>query len=292
MKYAYFPGCSLHSTASEYEQSAQLVCRELGIELEEIPDWNCCGATSAHSLNRDLSILLPLRNLSKAEEMGLDVVAPCAACFNRLKTADAFVKENPEQFQAIAKKYGISYHGNIRILSLLAAISDIGEEPVRSRVKRELTGLKVACYYGCLLVRPPDIAQFDDPENPESLDRLMTALGAEPVPWPFKTECCGASLSLSKPEVVVKLTHDILSMAKRAGAHCIAAVCPLCQANLDLRQEEVEAKYQKKLALPIFYFTQLMGLAFGLPEASLGLKKHMVNPAQALAAVGSNNPSV
>lgn len=287
MKYAYYPGCSLHSTAKEYDLSTRAVCQALGIELEEVPDWNCCGATSAHSLSRELSIVLPLRNLAKAEEMGLDVVTPCAACFNRLKFADAVVKDDPELLESLTAEYGLSYNGSVNIMSLLAAIGQVGEEAIKAHVTRELTGMKVACYYGCLLVRPPDVVGFDDPENPKSLDDLMATLGAEAVNWPYKTECCGASLSLSKPEVVVKLTHDILAMAKRAGANCISTACPLCQGNLDLRQSQVESSYGERFGLPIFYFTQLMGYAFGLPNSSLGLNKHMVNPTPVLAETGA-----
>ena len=283
MKYAYYPGCSLHSTASEYDLSTRAVCKELGIELEEIPDWNCCGATSAHSLNRRLSVALPLRNLAKAEAMGLDVVAPCAACFNRLKSADAAVKDNPELLESI----GMDYKGSVNVLSLLAAISQIDEETIKSHIKRELSGLKVASYYGCLLLRPPDLINFDDAENPQSLDKLMTAVGAEAVTWPYKTECCGASLSISKSDVVIKLTHDILSMAKRGGANCIVTACPLCQGNLDMRQADVEAKYGEKFDMPIFYFTQLMGMAFGLWAGNLGLNKLMVDPDAVLAEIGS-----
>jgi heterodisulfide reductase subunit B len=286
MKYAYYPGCSLHSTANEYELSTQAVCKALSIELEEIEDWNCCGATSAHSLNRELSIALPLRNLAKAEQMGLDVVTPCAACFNRLRSADAALRESPEMRQLMAEKYGIKYDGKTRVLSLLEAVSSLGEEAIRSHVKRDLSGLKVACYYGCLLIRPPDVAQFDDPEAPMSLDNMMTALGAEPVTWPYKNECCGASLSISKSDVVVKLSHDILSMAKRAGANCMATACPLCQGNLDMRQADIEKKYGEQFGMPIFYFTQLMGLAFGLWEGNLGLKKLMVDPGAVLAEIG------
>lgn len=287
MKYAYFPGCSLHSTAVEYGMSTRAVCGELGIELEEIPDWNCCGATSAHSLSRDLGIALPLRNLAKAETMGLDVVTPCAACFNRMKSADAAVKKDPELLRIMAEKFGITYRGSVNVLSLLSAIDQLGEEAIKAHAKRDLAGLKVACYYGCLLLRPPDVANFDDPENPVSLDKLVTALGVEAVKWPYKTECCGASLSLSRSEIVVKLTHDILSMAKRAGANCVVTACPLCQGNLDLRQSQVEGRYSERFELPILYFTQLMGYAFGLPNASLGLNKHMVSPASVLAGVGA-----
>jgi len=286
MKYAYFPGCSLHSTASEYDLSTKAVCRELGIELEEIPDWSCCGATSGHSLSKEVGVALPLRNLAKAEAMGADVVAPCAACFNRLKSANDIVERDPKRLTLMAEKYGINYKGTVNTHSLLAVVYGLGMEEIKSKVKRELAGLKPECYYGCLLLRPPDVADFDDAENPKSLDELMGALGAEAVKWPYKTECCGASLSLSKSEVVVKLTHDILSMAKRSGANCIVTACPLCQGNLDMRQSQVEAKYGEKFGLPIFYFTQVMGMAFGVPESSLGFSKLMVSPGAVLAGIG------
>lgn len=285
MKYAYYPGCSLHSTAREYDVSTRTVCRELGIELEEIPDWNCCGASSAHSINHELGVALALRNLAKAEQMGLDVTIPCAACFSRLKGADAAVKANPKLQASMAENAGIKYSGGMKILSLLEAISGLGSDAIKSHVKRPLTGLKVACYYGCLLLRPPSVTQFDDPENPISLDNMISALGGEPVEWPYKNECCGASLSISKPEVVVKLTHDILSMAKRSGANCVVTACPLCQGNLDMRQPDIAAKYGEKYDLPIFYFTQLMGVAFGLSDDSLGLNKLLVDPMPVLAGV-------
>ncbi len=287
MKYAYFPGCSLHSTAKEYGDSTEAVCRALGIELVEIPDWNCCGATSAHATNRELGVALPLRNLAKAETMGLDVVAPCAACFNRLKSADHAAKDDPGLIRSITEKSGLEYHGNIKILSLLEAIAQVPEDEIKSHVKRELTGLKAACYYGCLLTRPPKVACFDDAENPTSMDGIMSAVGAEPVEWPYKNECCGASLALSKSDIVVKLTHDILSMAKRSGANCIVTACPLCQANLDTRQPQVEAKYGEQYGMPIFYFTQLLGVAFGLSDSDLGLKRLMVAPDAVLAGIGA-----
>lgn len=285
MKYAYYPGCSLHSTAKEYDISTREVCEVLGIELAEIPDWNCCGATSAHSLNRELSVDLPLRNLAKAEAMGLDVIAPCAACFNRLKSADAAVKDDANLLRSMAEKSGIDYKGTTNVLSLLQAVHGLGMDAVKAKVKRELSGLGVACYYGCLLLRPPSVACFDDPENPTSLDDLMTAVGTTPIEWPYKNECCGASLSISKPEIVVKLTRDILSMAKRAGANCVVTACPLCQGNLDMRQPDIAAKYGERYDMPIFYFTQLMGLAFGIPKDCLGLEQLMVDPDPVLAGV-------
>ncbi|HEY3297604.1 MAG TPA: CoB--CoM heterodisulfide reductase iron-sulfur subunit B family protein, partial [Armatimonadota bacterium] len=257
------------------------------IELQEIPDWNCCGATSAHSMNKDLSVALPLRNLAKAEEMGMDVIAPCAACFNRLKSADAAIKDDPTLTASMAEKTGVKYNGSIQVLSLLEAIAGLNDEDIKQQVKRELKGLKVACYYGCLLLRPPGMIHFDDAENPVSLEKIMSDIGVETVDWPYRNECCGASLSLSRPEIVVKLTHDILSHAKKAGANCVVTACPLCQGNLDMRQPDIAAKYGEKFDMPIFYFTQLMGMAFGLPTEFLGLRKLMVDPMPLLLGVGS-----
>jgi heterodisulfide reductase subunit B len=266
--------------------STREICQTLGIELKEIPDWNCCGATSAHSLNKDLSIALPLRNLAKAEEMGLDVVAPCAACFNRLKSADAAVKDDPTLQARMAENSGIHYQGKIHVLSLLQTIASLDDAEIKQRVKREFDGLKVACYYGCLLLRPPKTVGFDDAENPASLERIMADIGVETVEWPYKNECCGASLSLSKPEIVVKLTHDILSMAKKAGANCVVTACPLCQGNLDMRQPDIASKYGVQFDMPIFYFTQLMGLAFGVHSEFLGLRKLLVDPTPLLLGAG------
>jgi len=286
MKYAYYPGCSLHSTAREYDHSTREVCEALGIELKEIPDWNCCGASSAHSLDHDLGVALPLRNLAIAERMGMDVIAPCAACFSRLKSADAAVKDDADLLAKMKDQAGIEYNGSIQVQSLLSAIYAMGDDAIKSRVKKPLQGLKVACYYGCLLLRPAGVSPFDDPENPVSLDRIMADLGAEPVEWPYKNECCGASLSLSKPEIVVKLTRDILSMAKKAGANCLVTACPLCQGNLDMRQPDIASKYGEKYDMPIFYFTQLMGLAFGLRNEGLGIRQLMVDPVPLLAEIG------
>lgn len=287
MKFAYFPGCSLHSTAKEYDMSTRSVCELLGIELEEVPDWNCCGATSAHATNRDLSIALPMRNLAIAEEMGLDVVAPCAACYNRLKSANAAVKDDTDLLKKINDITGTDYKASINVLSLLEAVDKMGADAIKPFVKNSLEGMKPAAYYGCLLLRPPGVTCFDNAENPSSMDSILEALGAEPVKWPYKTECCGAGLSISKSDIVVKLTHDILDAAKKSGANCIVTACPLCQSNLDSRQSQVESAYEEYFGLPVFFFTQLMGLAFGLPVKSLGLNKLMVNPGPVVAGIGS-----
>ncbi len=284
MKVAYFPGCSLHSTARDYDMSFQLVCRKLGIELEEIPHWVCCGASPAHVTSHLLSIALPCKNLVLAEEMGLDtVVAPCAACFNRLRVAQQEMAEDSRLSKDVESVLGKPYGGKIETKHPLQMIADdTGLAKVEKMIKRELQGLKVASYYGCLLVRPPDTVGFDDPEDPQSMDRLVSTLGGEAVPWAFKTECCGASFSLSETDIVLELSGEILNTALEAGAECILVACPLCQSNLDLRQKGIEKKYGKKINLPVLYFTELLGLALGMNMRELGLFKHIVNPSKLL----------
>ena len=276
MKYAYFPGCSLHSTAKEYGKSTNAVCKALGIELQEIPDWNCCGATSAHSLNHELSVALPARNLGLAEKMGLDVVAPCAACYNRMKSAEQTMRSDGALREKINAILTHPYNGGVFVLPLVQVIADLGEEILTAAIKKPLEGLKVACYYGCLMVRPPKVLGFDDAEDPQSLDDIIKTLGAEPVEWHYKTECCGGSLSLTRADLVEKLTFDILSRAKDAGADVVATACPLCQANLDMRQEAAAKEFGKQLDLPILYFTELMAIAMDLPGARNTLKSHMI----------------
>ena len=284
MKVAYYPGCALHATAKEYDDSCQLVFKELGVELQEIPGWICCGATPAHLTSHLLGVALPCKNLILADEMGLDtVIAPCAACFNRLKVADQEVKEDLELKKDVEKVLGRPYSGRVEIKHPLEIIvQDIGLEKVRKMVRRELEGLRVASYYGCLLVRPPEAVSFDDPEDPQSLDDLVTTLGGEALPWAFKTECCGASFSLSETDIVFQLSGEILNEALEAGAECIVVACPLCQSNLDLRQKAIEKRYRKRINLPVLYFSQLLGLALGMNMRELGLLKHMVDPTKRL----------
>ncbi|MDO8585942.1 MAG: CoB--CoM heterodisulfide reductase iron-sulfur subunit B family protein [Armatimonadota bacterium] len=284
MKYAYFPGCSLHSTAKEYDCSTKAVCETIGVELEEIPDWNCCGASSAHSLSHKLSLALPARNLGIAEKMGLDVAVPCAACYNRMRAAEQELRGNTSERESINKILSAPFEGGISVKTLPEIIGapDLAES-IRENVKKPLSQLKAACYYGCLLVRPPKVMGFDDAEDPRSLDNIVSAIGVETVNWPYKVECCGASFALTKPSIVVKLTYDILRYAKAAGANCIVCACPLCQANLDTRQKDVEAKYGEKFNLPIFYFTELLALAMDLPVEDC-LKRHMVATDEVLRA--------
>lgn len=286
MKYAYFPGCSLESTAKEFNDSTKLVAEALDVELVEIPDWNCCGATSAHSLSHKLSVALPARTLGLAEEMGLDVVAPCAACFNRLKSAETEMKENAELRDEINASLEKPYTGKVTVRCAL----DVFTTPevldlVGERVKTKLTGLKPACYYGCLLVRPPKVAKFDDPENPMSMDRAMAAAGADPVEWYFKNECCGASFAFAKSDMVVRLVGKIISNAKKHGANCIVTACPLCMTNLEMRQQAASKITGEDLSLPVFFFTELLGIAMEVPGVKKCFASHLIDVNPALDAI-------
>jgi heterodisulfide reductase subunit B2 len=281
--YTFYPGCSLDSTARDFRESTEAVCEALGVQLVELPDWICCGATSAHATNEKLALALAVENLARAAELRHDVVVPCAACYNRLQVANLAVRDNPAVREEMARVTGRRYDGDLNVRHILEAlVHDVGLEAVCDRVERNLNGVKVACYYGCLLARPREVSIFEDPENPRLMEDCLEALGAQPIEWPHKTECCGAAYSLTTPAMSLRLTGQILSMAKEAGADCIAVACPLCQSNLDLRQKDIERERDETFDLPVFYFTQLMGLAFGLPGRRLGLNRLVVDPGEIL----------
>ncbi|MBU3932041.1 MAG: CoB--CoM heterodisulfide reductase iron-sulfur subunit B family protein [Proteobacteria bacterium] len=272
MKVSYYPGCSLHGTAKEYDQSVRSVSHALGIELEEIEDWSCCGATSAHSTNFKLSIALPARNLIAAEKKAQDVMIPCAACFNRFKTAEHHLGQDPELKAEVEEIVGGRYQGSVAIRNPIDIIvRDIGLEALAAKVVKRLAGLKPVSYYGCLLLRPPDVCRFDDAENPVLLDRILAVLGAEVRPWSFKTDCCGGSLTISKTEIVVRMVDKLMEMAREAGANCLVTACPVCMANLDMRSSG-------DAGLPVFYFTELAALAMGQEGPEGWFRLHRTDP--------------
>lgn len=284
MKYAFFPGCSLESTAWDFDRSARAVCRALGIELTDIPKWVCCGSTPAHASNASLAVALPALNLQKAEAMGLPVMTACASCYARLRTANHKVRNEPEKRRRMERITGKPYNGQVEVHHVLdVLVNHFGVEQVRARVTRPLRGLRVACYYGCLLTRPPEIVAFDNPEHPTCMDELVAAMGAEPIAWPLATECCGASLSMTRSAVVGRLGHKLLSMARRAGAECIAVACPLCQMNLDLRQADAVKAHGDLPQTPVLYITQVLGLALGLSNKELGIGAQAVDAGSLLA---------
>jgi len=272
MNYSYYPGCSLHSTGLEYGLSTRAVFKHLGLGLIELDDWNCCGASSAHALNHEIALALPARTLSQAQTFDRDLITPCAACYSRLKGADHSLRHDPVARTEMESILGFKYTGSVSVRPVLAVLAeDVGVRKISEETRHPLTGLKVVTYYGCLLVRPPEIAQFDDPDNPQVMAALLRAVGVEVMPWSHVTDCCGGSLSLSRSDVVQNLVGRLAERAREAGADAIATACPLCQVNLEMRQI-TEPK------IPAFYFTELLGMAFGLPEADKWLGKHLIDP--------------
>lgn len=273
MDVSIYPGCSLDGTAKEYGESLEAITSMLGVNLHELKDWNCCGASSAHSMNNALAVALAARNLGIADQMGMDLVVPCAACYQRLKVAE-------KRLVAGEKLEGVdNYDGKIHIKPLVDFLwDDVGEKQILSLLKKRLEGLNPVCYYGCLTARPPKITDAKSPENPMSMDDIMTCLGANVRQWSYKTDCCGGSLILTRPDIARTLIRKLLDMAEEAGADCVVAACPMCQSNLDGRQREISQESGKEYNVPIFYFTELMGLACGNPSVKKWLGRHVTDP--------------
>jgi heterodisulfide reductase subunit B len=282
---AYYPGCSLHSTAKELEQSFKATAEALDLHLLEIPNWVCCGNSSMHAMNRLLAAALPVSELAKVEQlMHLDSVAvPCAACFSRL-SAGNHEMQDPEKAADILAVVGHPYSGSVAVRNLVEVYhSEIGLDELRERVVRPFSGVKVACYYGCLLSRPPQVTMAEDPEYPMHMDEIIAALGCDAVQWNYKTDCCGAGLALVEQDMVIDLTRRILRDARNCGAEAVVVACPLCQVNLDTRQDGIAAKYGDWQHMPVIYLSQMVGRALGLADEQLGLKKHMVDVTAVLA---------
>lgn len=286
--FAYYPGCSGLGTSKEYDRSARAVCAALGIKLVDIPDWSCCGSSPAHTLDHYLSAALAARNLEGVEKMDLDTaLTPCPSCLTNLKTATHRML-SPTFRDKVNQLLDKPYEGKVETMSVLQAlIEKVGIDAIAARVRRPLKGIKLAPYYGCIMNRPPEVMQFDDPENPVAMDKILAALGAEVVPFPLKVECCGASYGVPRRNIVTRLSGKLLSTARDAGADAMVVACPMCQMNLDLRQEQVNKAMGTNFQMPIIYFTQLMGFAMGLPEKDLGFKKLCVSPKALLSRVAS-----
>ncbi len=282
MKYAYFPGCSQEASAEEYNRSLQAVAEGLEtMELVEMHDWNCCGATPAATVHPVLPHALAARNLAIAEEMEMDMVAPCAACYKNMNKASHALNADADLLARVngtLQNHQLGHAPRVRH-PLDVVVNEVGVDNVP--VEKPLRGLKVASYYGCLITRPE--GGFDDPERPQSMDRLMEALGAEVVDWPYKTKCCGGAIYMTNEDVSFTMSADILAHAKAAGANAVAAGCPFCQLLLDLYQDKLEAIRRTRFNMPIFFFSQLMGLAMGLDRDRLGLEKLVVSPFNLLA---------
>ncbi len=278
MKYAYYPGCSLEKTQRGYDESVREVFKALGQELIEIDDWNCCGATMYMSVKETVSLAVSARNLALAERMGMDILAPCSSCFTVLLKTNRILNQIPEMHRDVNEALaegGLTYKGATQVRHPVDVLmNDIGLEAIRAKLQRNLDGLKVAPYYGCQIVRPDKT--FDDHENPMLLDRMFAACGAEAVYFPMKVRCCGGMLMTTFEDTALKLNKELLQCAMENGADVIVTTCPLCHFNLEGYQGKINKMFGTKFNIPILYFTQLLGIALGLPARSLGLDSSFI----------------
>jgi len=273
MRLSFYPGCSLEGMANDYARSIDAVFKDLGIELVEIKDWSCCGSTAAHSLNQAMSAVLPARNLAAAEKMELDIVSPCAMCFNRLRFSQNMIKK---------KVFDIPWPvtGDIRVHDMTRFLAEPPMiKSIKERILKPLNGLRVVCYYGCQMVRPPKITGYTDYENPQTMDRIVAATGAKVIDWFYKATCCGASIGIARREIGESLTKRILQKARQAGAEAIVVSCPLCQSNLDMIQKD-----RSDRPIPVFYFTELLRLSFIESGKPKWFKMHFTDPVPLLKA--------
>lgn len=285
--YSYFPGCSTESTAIGLGLSVQAIAKPLDIELLELEDWTCCGSTPYGSLDKLESVVVAARNLALAEKAGLDLVTPCSSCFVILHGANLQLKQNPKLMALVNEALAVAnleHHGNVRVRHLTEVlVNDVTPEVIGSKIQRGLNGLRVATYPGCQLVRPD--YGFDDPESPQSLDRLVASLGAEVVPYPLKNRCCGGAFIIPEESLSLGLIHKLLDNAAQIGAQCITTPCPLCQMNLDAYQSRVNSKFKTKFNLPVLFVTQLIGLALGIEAKPLGLNTNIISPNRVLSHI-------
>ncbi|MCK8604255.1 CoB--CoM heterodisulfide reductase iron-sulfur subunit B family protein [Desulfoferrobacter suflitae] len=269
---AYYPGCALQSMSWDYRESIKQVAAALGLQLVEVEEWTCCGATAAHSLDERMSVMLPARNIAGAEALGLDMAVACPMCFKRLALSRKMLQE-----KRVDDPWLLKLDRNIFDLARFLA-SEKMLEKIRDQVRRPLAALQVVCYYGCQVVRPPKITGYTDYENPRHLDLLAAAAGATAIDWSYKATCCGASMGIPKKTIGLTLVAKLLSAAHAAGAQAIVVCCPLCHSNLDLLQPELRAQNSWDWELPILYYTELLGIAFRLRSIDAGLASHLVDP--------------
>lgn len=286
MKIGYYPGCSLQGSGKEYSESLFAVAEKCGIELEEIKDWNCCGASAAHSLSHDLSVALPARTLALAEKQFLDqILVPCAACFGRLASAQHELTSDVKMKEKVSDYIEMPVEGSSRILTVLEFLQEhifpVADQHIVNKLNH-----KTACYYGCLLSRPKELTRLERPEDPMEMDKVMEMAGATPIDWAFKTECCGAGLSVSRTDIVAKLSAKIVEDAVSRGAESIVVACPMCQMNLDLRRPEINSELEQKSDIPVMFITQALGLSMGIEADKLGLNSHFVSTGKVVSCVG------
>ncbi len=274
MRYSFYPGCSMHSSAKGYLESFKAISRYFGVELEEVKGWTCCAPTAVHGISRLLSVSIPAANLAAVEKEGRDsVIVPCAACYSRLKSASYEIEHNKNMAEKVNDCIDCQFKNSVEVLHPLQIYGEVKE----SLVITELSKVNVVSYYGCLLTRPPKVKNFDDCENPQSMDQILSQLGLNVIDWSYKTDCCGATFNLSNKDVFMRMSGKILEEAANAGADIIATACPLCQVNLDSYQLEM-----KKPNIPVLFFSQLIGLAYGIDDNELGLQRNLVDTREVL----------
>jgi heterodisulfide reductase subunit B len=277
MEIGYYPGCALHGSSNDYGSSVRACLAALGVALRELDDWICCGATAAHCLNQRLALALPARNLALAERDGLpQVLAPCPLCSMQLIKAGALLSGDAALRREISEIVELSVSGATRVFNLIQVFQEIGYPRIKRAAVRGLQEFRPACYYGCLLTRPPESLRFDDCEQPRSMETLLRELGAAPVDWNYKTECCGAGMTVANEDTVLDLSNKILGDAAAQGANCVVVACPMCQVNLDMKQAAVNARYGTAYHLAVYYLSDLVGLALGLDARALGVDRHFV----------------
>ena len=288
-EYVYFPGCSLEKIALSYHLSALETTQRLGVKLKELDDWNCCGATAYFHVDELLAYTLTARNLAMAEKEGSEVVAPCSACYKNMYFTNVHLKEDPdlaEHINEALQEDNLSYSGKVTVKHLIEVFAnDIGVEEIKSKVVHPLSELRVAAYYGCQILRPKK--DHEDVEQPQYFEQLMAAIGATPVEFPLKLTCCGGSLLISSRPAAYSMIHNLLYSAQRAQADVIATACPLCQVNLECYQQQVNQEFGTQFAIPVVYFTQLIGLSLGIPPKKLGFGKEFLSPKKAIDAIKS-----
>ncbi|MCX7018740.1 MAG: CoB--CoM heterodisulfide reductase iron-sulfur subunit B family protein [bacterium] len=273
----YYPGCALHGSSNDYEASVRACLGALGVELCELNDWICCGATAAHSLNHNLAVALPARNLAIAERDGVrELLAPCPMCSMELIRGNRAMARDEKLRRKMSEIVELNIKGETKVLNLIQVFQGIGMDAIKAAVKYPLTEISAACYYGCLLTRPPEDLRFDDCEHPSSMETIIEALGGKTVEWNYKTECCGAGMTLANTDTVLELSHKILSNARAHGANCVVAACPMCHVNLDMKQGDVERRYGVRHGMMIYYLSDLTGLALGIDAHTLGIDRHFV----------------
>ena len=279
MDIAYYPGCTLKASSSLYDVQSRRIFEELGIHLAEIEDWNCCGATSAGKIDDFLAIAMPARNLGIAESMGLsEMVIPCSACYSRTLVAQKYLEKNQELKNLLNEELSMKIEGAIKVSSILEVLlTAVKSEELAKKAQKKLKGLKPACYYGCLQTRfPYSVPVPDDVENPQGMETVLKAIGINALDWSYKTDCCGASASVNDEDTALNLMARIMKDALARGANCFVVTCPMCQMNMDAYQDKFCKKHGISARLPVFFITEIIGLAMGISVEELQIDRHFI----------------